>query len=227
MADEPGIFEVMYSLRSMRHLKADPVPEATVWRVLEAAIQAPSGGNSQPWRFVVVQDAGHKRFVQERYKRAMDLYLQANLEAASRRPPSPPEAAARQMRTARAALHLAEHLHEAPVLLLACLMPRDLPLPSDPKVRARVADARSASIYPAVQNVLLACRALGLGATLTTLHLLHEDEIKTRLGIPPEVETAALIPIGYPVGKFGPVTRAPVQEVTFWDGWEQRRARPD
>ena len=77
-----------------------------------------------------------------------------------------------------------------------------------------------------MQNILLACRALGLGATLTTLHLMHEEEIKTRLGIPAEVQTVALLPIGYPEGRFGPTTRLPAQDVTFWDAWGQCRARP-
>jgi nitroreductase len=223
---DPGIFEVMYSQRAMRRLKPDPVPEALIWQVIEAGTKAPSGGNSQPWRFLVVQDPELKRFVQERYQRAWGVYLQANLDAAARRatPPSADETA-RQMRAAGAAIHLAEHMHEAPVLLFVCMMPRDLALLGGGDDRLRRGAALYASVFPAVQNVLLACRALGLGATLTTLHLLHEDEIKERLGIPVEVETVALLPIGYPSGRFGPTTRMSAEQVTFWDGWAQRRAR--
>jgi len=223
---EPGVFEIMYSLRAMRRLKPDPVPEALVWRVIEAGTQAPSGGNSQPWRFLVVQDVDAKRFVQERYARALRVYLDANIEAARRRP-TPPGAdeLARQMRAGRAAMHLAEHLHETPVLLLVCMVPRDLALLARAREDGRGGAALYASVFPAVQNVLLACRALGLGATLTTLHLLFEDEIKHQFGIPSEVETVALLPIGYPMGRFGPTRRMPAEEVTYWDGWNQRRAR--
>jgi nitroreductase len=226
MADDPGLFEIMYSLRAMRRLRRDPLPEDLVWRVLEAGTKAPSGGNSQPWRFLVVQDPALKAFIQERYARAWEVYLQANVAAASRRA-RPPAAAEleRQARTARAAAHLAAHLHEAPVLLVVCMVPRDLPLLTDEQGRGRNPAALYASVFPAVQNVLLACRALGLGATLTTLHLMHEGEIKERLGIPSEVATVALVPIGYPVGRFGPTARVPAEEVTYWDGWGQQRAR--
>jgi nitroreductase len=222
---EAGLFEIMYSLRAMRRLKPDPVPEDLVWKLIDAGTQAPSGGNSQPWRFVVVQDPAVKRFVQERYARAMRVYIQATGVAARRRATPPtPEEVERQKRAGRAALHLAEHLHEVPVLLFVCMVPRDLPLLAAADGQRRAA-ALYASVFPAVQNVLLACRAYGLGATLTTLHLVYEDEIKERLGIPPEVETVALLPIGYPEGRFGPVTRQAAEDVTFWDGWNQLRAR--
>jgi nitroreductase len=225
MTAEPTVFETMYSLRAMRRLKPDRVPEDLIWKVLEAGTKAPSGGDSQPWRFIVVQDPGTKAFIQERYKKAWDLYLQANLEKISRRDPPPTaEEMDRRVRMGRAATYLAEHLHEVPVLILVCMTPRGLV-----QVRTQHGDmgsgaARYASIFPAVENMLLACRALGLGATLTTLHLLYESEIKGRLGIPDDVETVALLPIGYPMGRFGPTTRLPVGEVTYWDRWGQHRA---
>lgn len=223
---EPGLFEMMYSLRSMRRLKADPVPDELLWKVLEAAVHAPSGGNTQPWRFLVVRDPETKRFLQERYHRGWNRYVQANLKAAAEAavPPTEEEAAAR-MKMVSAANHLAEHLHEAPVLLLVCMLPRKLDLPADPEAQPPSPAALYASIFPAVQNILLACRAYGLGATLTTLHLLYERAIKERLGIPREVETVAMLPIGYPVGRFGGVTRAPVETVTFWDAWGTTRPR--
>jgi len=222
---EPGLFEIMYSLRAMRRLKPDRVPEDVVWKVLEAGTMAPSGGNSQPWRFVVLQDPEVKRFVQECYLRALRVYLQAGAEAAARRQPPPsPDETARQMRTRDAALHLGEHLHEAPLLLLVCMVQRDLSLLRDAQGNLR-GPAVYSSIFPAVQNILLACRALGLGATLTTLHLAFEGQIKERLGIPADVETVAMLPIGYPLGRFGPTRRARVEDVTYWDGWNQLRAR--
>jgi nitroreductase len=226
MTAEPGLFEIMYSLRSMRRLKPDPVPDGLVWKVLDAAIRAPSGGNTQPWRFLVIRDAETKRFIQERYRRGWDRYVQANLKAAAEAavPMTDAEAAARA-KMIGAATHLADHLHEAPVMLLVCMQPRKMDLPPDPESQPPSPAALYASIFPAVQNILLACRAHGLGATLTTLHLLYERAIKTKLGIPDEIETVALIPIGWPVGKFGPTTRAPVETLTYWDRWGSMRTR--
>jgi nitroreductase len=226
MSTEPGLFEIMYSLRSMRRLKPDPVPDELVWKLLDAAVQAPSGGNTQPWRFLIVRDAATKQFVQQRYKRGWDRYVVANMKAAAEAavPMTPAEAAAR-MKMVQAATHLAEHLHEAPVLLLVCMLPRKMDLPPDPESQPPSPAALYASIFPAVQNILLTCRALGLGATLTTLHLMYERGIKERLGLPAEVETVAMLPIGYPLGKFGGVTRAPVETVAFWDAWGKSRSR--
>jgi nitroreductase len=110
-------------------------------------------------------------------------------------------------------------------LLVVCMMPRALALPPDPESQPPSPAALYASIFPAVQNMLLTCRALGLGATLTTLHLLYERPIKERLGIPKEVETVALVPVGYPSGRFGPTSRQPVEEVTYWDAWGTTRSR--
>ena len=222
----PDFSKIMYSLRSMRRLKPDPVPDELLWKVLDAAVQAPSGGNTQPWRFLVVRDDATKRFLQERYHRGWNRYVQANLKAAAEAPvPPTPEEAAARVKMVTAANHLAEHLHEAPVLLLVCMLPRTLDLPPDPESQPPSPAALYASIFPAVQNILLACRAHGLGATLTTLHLMYERGIKERLGIPAEVQTVAMLPIGYPVGRFGPVARAPVETVTFWDAWGTTRAR--
>jgi nitroreductase len=226
MEHEPGLFEIMYSLRSMRRLKPDPVPDELVWKLLDAAVRAPSGGNTQPWRFLVVRDAATKQFIQGRYKRGWDRYVAANLKAAAEAPvPMTPDDAAARVKMIQAATHLAEHLHEAPVLLLVCMTPRKMDLPPDPESQPPSPAALYASIFPAVQNILLTCRALGLGATLTTLHLLYERSVKERLGIPAEVETVALLPIGWPVGKFGPVSRAPVETVTYWDKWGTSRTR--
>ena len=219
----PELFETMYQLRAMRRFKPDPVPDELIWQVLEAGTQAPSGSNTQVWRFLVVRDAAGKRFLQERYKRAWDAYARANMEVAARQPPPAADLAAR-MRMARAAADLAEHLHEVPVLILVCMVPRP-----DAAAHGQLAQRRPAalyaSIFPAVQNILLAARALGLGSVLTTLHLVHEDEIKTHFGIPPEVETVALLPLGYPRGKFGSVTRRRVEAVTYWERWEAHRPR--
>jgi nitroreductase len=106
-----------------------------------------------------------------------------------------------------AAQYLADHIHEAPVWIVPCM---------EGTSSARTAGS---SIYPAVQNMLLAARALGLGATLTTLYLNFEKEGETALGLPPDVHSYALLPIGYPMGRFGPVRRVPLAEVVYEDQW--------
>lgn len=217
-----GLFEAMATMRAMRRLKPDAVPEALVWRIIEAATQAPSGGNRQNWHFVVVTEPDAKRFIQERYQTAFQQYFDAASKAIAEGGALPvsQEAFEKQMRMARAGFHLADHLHEAPVLLFACV---------DRSAVVHVGGSTGeisglyASILPAVQNILLACRGLGLGAVLTTLHLMYEDEIKDRLGVPAPMHMAAMIPIGYPKGRFGPVTRRPPEEVTSWNRWGVRR----
>lgn len=223
MSHEPALFEAISELRAMRRLKPDPVPDELLWKILEAGTRAPSGSNTQVWRFLVVRDPESKRFIQERYKRAWDVYAQANVEAAAKNPPPRDELGPR-LRMARVAGELAERMHEAPVLLIVCMIPRT-DLPPVAAGRRRSPAALYASIFPAVQNILLAARAVGLGSVLTTLHLLYEDEIKARFNIPADVETVALLPIGYPKGKFGPTTRRPVEQVTYWERWAAARAR--
>ncbi len=114
----------------------------------------------------------------------------------------------RYLRQHAAVNYLTDHFHEAPVWIVACL--------EDGLTPNRAAGA---SIYPAVQNMLLAARALGLGATLTTRHLLYEKEAEAALGLPRGVHSYAIIPIGYPMGKFGPVGRGPLAEVVYQDRW--------
>ena len=131
-------------------------------------------------------------------------------------------------RTMSAGAHLWEHMGDAPVLLVACMRavsvsPKET-LPSEVQARdedelAYIACIRGASIYPAVQNIILACRALGLGTVITTNHIRLEEEVKAQLGLPDEVSTYALMPIGYPVGKFGPVSRKPLSQVVYADSW--------
>lgn len=221
MAENVGLFEAMATMRAMRRLKPDPVPEPLLWRVIEAATRAPNGGNRQPWHFVVVQEPVAKRFIQQRYVAALRRYAEAGMKAMAEGHlvMSPGEIEQRQ-RTARGGLHLGEHLAEVPVLLFACV-----DRSSGFEVDGGVADSSAlyGSIYPAVQNLLLACRGLGLGAVLTTLHLLYEEEIKAHLGIPAHIHAAAMVPIGFPRGRFGPVTRRPAEQVTHWDRWEAHR----
>ncbi len=111
-----------------------------------------------------------------------------------------------------AAQYLADHIHEAPVWIVPCME------------GANPTRTAGSSIYPAVQNMLLAARALGLGATLTTLYLNFEAEVEAALGLPADVHTYALLPIGYPMGRFGPVRRVPLAEVVYQDQWGRRMA---
>ena len=208
----PGLFEVMYNTRSMRRLKPDPLPEELVWKVLEAGTQAPSGQNTQPWAFLVVRDRDAKQFIAKRYFGVMNDRLAASM-------PSPDDQSPRA-RSVRASWHLAEHLGEAPVLLLVCGR-RDWPFAVPEESRKGLAPPSYGSVLPCVQNILLACRALGLGATLTTLHQLFESDLHERFDIPDDYGVVAMIPIGYPRGKFGPVRRASASELTHFDRWDQ------
>ena len=205
------IFEVIRTQRAMRRLKPDPVPEEYIKKILWAATRAPSGGNRQNWRWLVITDPEKKKPIQQWYKEGWDRLVASGY---GNRPDLPPEEAASNERVMRSAQYLADHLHEVPVLILACLL-------VDPGQRPDI--TAGSSIYPAVQNLMLAARALGLGTALTTLHRLHQDDIRKLLGIPDTVETAALIPVGWPKGKFGEGFRKPVEDVTYWEQWGNKR----
>ena len=219
-----GLFEAIHSARSLRRLKPDPIPEEFITKILDAAICAPSAGNAQNWAFVVVRDAEQRRKLGAIYRKASDIA--AAVYRARTRPAHVTEEQWQRMMSSGA--YLWEHMGDAPVLLVPCLKQRDMP-PAEtlpPEIQARYQDElayldriRGASIYPAVQHILLACRALGLGTVITTNHLRCEDELKSVLGLPAEVQTFALMPIGYPIGKFGPLSRRPVSEVAHADRW--------
>jgi nitroreductase len=215
---ESGLFEIMYATRSMRKLKTEPIPDEVIYKILEAGTRAPSGTNTQHWRFVVVKDPEVKKKVQAIYQKGW-----GEAKAMYDNRPGPEHMAAEKFaRLLNAATYLAEHMAEAPALIFACLKERPLP----PQLAARLARLAGSSIYPAVQNILLTCRALGIGATLTTVSSLYEEDLKKVLGLPDDVNTYALIPIGYPLGKFGPVNRLPVEEVTCVDQWGKRFPKP-
>ena len=208
---EPELFEMMFSTRSMRRLKPDPVPDDVIYKILDAGIRAPSGGNNQHWRFLVVKDSQVKQQVQKVYQKGWN-----EVQAMYQNRPAPTHMQEGKFgRLLGAAAHLAEHLAEAPVLIFACLKERPMPA----HIAAKLSRLSGSSIYPAVQNMLLACRALGLGATLTTVCSLYDDELRPILNLPEDISTYALLPVGYPYGKFGPVQRMAVEEVTCLDRW--------
>ncbi len=203
----PDLFETIETMRSMRRLKPDSVPDDLIAKILRAGICAPNGGNTQRWRFLVIKDRKIKEAVQVWYKRAYDEIIGPRYASSAPPPGATKEGYKRQH---SAVEYLTEHFHEAPVWIVACL--EDGPNPN------RMAGA---SIYPAVQNMLLAARALGLGCTLTTRHMLFEKEADKALGLPDGVHSYAILPIGYPMGKFGPVGRGALAEFVYQDRWGQ------
>lgn len=208
MDGEIGLFEAVQTTRAMRRLKTDPVPDALIRRVLEAATCAPTGGNRQAWGFLVVRDPEVKRRVQVFYERTFRSVL---LPHYTNGPLPPGVSAGQHARQTAAVQYLTEHFHEAPVWIVACA-----------RESGPVTPTSAASIFPAVQNILLACRALGLGATLTTRHTLeYGAEVDALLGLPEGVRSYAIVPVGYPMGNFGPVRRVPLAEVVFQDRWGQ------
>ncbi len=201
MASGTDVFEIMHTTRSMRRLKSDPVPDELILKILEAGLSAANGGNVQSWRFMVVKDPEIKQRIQRYYKQAFD-------ETVGPRYRGEPPAGVTRDRYARqgsAVEYLTDHFAEAPVWIVACLE------------EATPGRASGASIYPAVQNMLLAIRALGLGSTLTSRHLMFESETERILGLPANVHSYAILPIGYPMGKFGPVSRRSMTDVVFGD----------
>ncbi len=207
---ESDFFEVIGTQRAMRRLKPDPVPQEYIKKVIWAATRAPSGGNAQPWRFLVIQDPETRKKIAELYSSVWEEYVRPAYASAAT---LQGEAAESNARVLRSAQYLADHMADVPVLILACTFTQ--------AVNAGVASG--SSIYPAVQNLMLAARALGLGTALTTLHRQKQDEVRELLGIPETVETAALIPLGWPKGKFGTGLRQPVEDVTYWERWGDKR----
>ena len=165
---------------AIRRLRPDPVPRALIRKVCEAGTFAPSGGNRQPWSFIAVTDEERRAWLAERYRQVFDRYI-APAKRAAEAPGYPVE----KRKILAGAVHLAEHLHEAPVhLFVAGWTRRDAP--------------QTQALFPAIQNVLLACRAVGLGASLTTLHLAFREEVDRWLGLPETQPTCAMLPIGWP-----------------------------
>ena len=197
LGEDVALLEGIRTTRAIRRLRPDPVPMALIRKVCEAGTFAPSGGNRQPWFFIAVTDPERKAFVAERYRTAFAAYIQPAITAAE--DPAYPEAKRRNL---RAALHLADHLHETPVLLFVAGWTRR----GAPQLQA---------LFPAIQNVLLACRAVGLGASLTTVHTAYGREIDAWLGLPERAPTCALLPIGWPVGRYGRPVRKSVDECLF------------
>jgi nitroreductase len=201
------LLEAIHSTRSLRYLKPDPIPMEVIRELLDAAIRGPSGGNSQSWRWLVIADPDTKRQIAEWYREGWQNTYGRNREEQLAR--STEEGGLGRVNYL-AAEHLANHLEEAPVWIMPVL----------PGAAARPNSRAGASIYGAVQNLVLAARAFGIGATLTSLYAGHEEDVKSLLAIPDDALTMALIPLGYPArGAWGEPRRRPVEEVTFAERW--------
>jgi nitroreductase len=209
MPDEMSVFETIYNTRAMRRLESTDVPEELLVKLIDAANQAPSGSNRQTARWIIVRDQEQKQRLADLNRKSVDMYVSAS----SDRPDSlPHQSAEKRKKQLDAVLWQAEHMHEVPALIIACMQ-------FDAPVSASQAARGGGSIWPGIQNLLLAARALGLGAAPTTLALVDRDKAKQVLNLPEDMEAFALIPVGYPKGKFGPVTRLPVSEILCWDRW--------
>lgn len=210
-----AIYEAMSTLRAVRRLRPDPIDETVLQRVLQAAAWAPSGGNVQPWRVMVVLDSAKRQALGDLYRPQWAKYAvgaRKNLARLSG------EALAKQERMLVAADHLGEHLGDAPAILVFCFNPNNMAITDAKLPRASVVGG--GSVYPAVQNAMLACRAENLGCTLTTLLCFEEDAVKALLNIPEDWYTCAVMPIGHAVGRgHGPISRRPVAKLAYRDSW--------
>ena len=196
MPERMDLFEAIDTQRGIRYLRPDPVPDELITRLLQAAIKAPSGGVRQGWSFIVIRDQETRRKIGDLYRTGTRFVIR-------------PDMTAQERRVYGAAQYLEDHMEDVPVFILACIQ-------ADPGTIIS-----GSSIYPAVQNILLAARGLGLGSVLTSRQTRFEDEIKRLLGIPEDVVTAALLPIGFPAegARYGPTRRRPLGEVAFDDRW--------
>jgi nitroreductase len=212
---EIGLYEAMRTLRAVRRLRRDPIPDDVLHRVLEAATWAPTGGNRQPWRIIVVKDREKKARLGALYA---DQYAAFAKMYRARLADLPEALRAKTERMLGAGDYLGAHFGEAPVILVFCFNPKEMAI-TDAKLD-RVSVVGGGSVYTAVENLLLACRAEGLGCVLTTLLCECELEVREFLAIPQPWGTAAAIPIGYPMlGGHGPISRRPVEELAFADSW--------
>lgn len=208
IGEDVPLLEGIRTACAIRRLRRDPVPPALIRKVCEAGTFAPSGGNRQPWVFVAVTEAATRAWIAERYRRVFSAYIRPALEAAQS--PSFPE---EKRRILSGAVHLADTLHEVPVHLFVAGHTRR----GEPQVQA---------LFPAIQNVLLACRAVGLGASLTTAHLAFRAEIDERLGLPESLPSCALLPIGWPAVPYRRPARRSIDTCLFFERWSAGEPEP-
>jgi nitroreductase len=209
------LYDAMSSCRAVRRLRPDPIPDAVLARLVQAAVWAPTGGNVQPWRVILVREASAKQGLGSLYEKAWSDYssqVRKTLESL------PEERRAPHERTLAAGDYLASHFGATPVIAIFCFDPKQMAITDAGLTRPSVVGG--GSVYPAVQNFLLAARAEGLGCVLTTLLCQHEAQVKTLLAIPDGWGTCAAIPLGYPLRKgHGPLSRRPIEKLAYADRW--------
>jgi len=201
--------EAMRTQRAIRRLKSDPVDDALVRRLIELALKAPTGSNAQNWEFIVVRDRAVKAALGRQNRRPLRLYARLGRRVAKNDP--------KMLKVLDAVQWQADHFEDIPVIVVACLRSR-LRLGFPPLL----ATSYYGSIYPSVQNLLLAARAAGLGAALITLPLWSSFAARRILGCPWSVQPCAVIPLGWPLGRYGPTTRRPVEQVVSLDRYGNR-----
>lgn len=202
--------EAMRTQRAIRRIKSDPVDDSLVLHLLELAMKAPTGSNAQNWEFIVVKDREVVAKLGRLNRRAIRLGGGIYKRILGSRMDD------KMLRIEKAVRWQADHFDDIPVVVVACLKGVIPPWPS-------VATSSSyGSIYPAVQNLLLAARAAGLGAALITMPLWSKLLARRALGLPWNVTPCAVIPLGWPIGKYGPTTRRPVGELVSLDKYGNR-----
>ena len=204
-----GLLEGLCSTRAIRRYTTDPVPDAALRDMLFAATRAPSGSNRQPFRFVVLRDGERAQKAKALIGNCAQDFWAAKRKTDGYDKGSGADANSPKSRMARTMQNYVDSIDQAPVLILPCLVRYRAPEPME-----------GASVYPAVQNLLLAARALGYGGVITGFHGPVDSELKSLLGIPEDVFIACTLTLGKPAGKHGPVRRRPMSELVFGDQWE-------
>ncbi len=201
------LFEAMSTQRAVRYWKPDAVPAELLWKLSEMATRAPSGSNQQPWRFIFVTDPAKVKAIAD----AVAAKYEANegLKTYFQRGATSEDKGTRLMLTG--ANNLVQDLAKAPVMVIPVMYRDGAP--------AATSLTAGSSIYTAVQNLLLAARGLGLGSVMTTFQTMVEQELREILGMPENAVAVAMLPLGYPDVKFGPVKRKPLEEVTYFNSW--------
>ncbi len=212
-AEPLPVLEALHSTPARRYLSPEPVPDEVIWAILDAAVRGPSGGNQQGWGWVVVTDPAVKAPIAQWYLEGWEAAYGQRREQILAAPPGSIQLSRASF---LAAEYLAQHLADAPVWVFPVL--RHAATSTSPRL--------GSSIYGAVQQLMLAARAYGIGTTLTTLYAGHEEDVRKLLGLPDDALTMALIPMGYPArGRWKEPARAPLAEVVHWNRWGNARER--
>lgn len=201
-------YEALYTTRAMRRVKKDPIPEAVQKKILDAAIRAPSGGNNQSWRFLLVDDPGVKAELGPIYRECMQTLwgtiYKSRIDAAEAAPEDP--SSIEFMKLVRSASYLADHFEDYPLILFGFSQ----------------FDTSGGSIFPAIWNAMLAARVEGVGSALTSIFQFQIDDLKRILNVPAEGGWAfnGCVTFGYPTGRWGVAPRRPAHEVSFRNSWD-------